>query len=310
MKDFRKYTKIYTLGHEENKDIFLNPDDRVIVQEKIDGGNFRFYVKEDGTLLFGSRRQQLGDDEGKEIFADKEFMKTIEFVQDKLSDIDMKDYAKKIFYGESCHKHTLPYDWVKIPRFLLFDIFDLEQGEFVPYDEVVKTVEKLGFKMPQLVYDGKVNDLPEINDEFVPQTEYPSPSSDVKQAEGVVIKNQDNKLYAKYVRDEFKERNQKTFGGNSVKYNKTDDTDNVEFVHKYCTDARIEKVVYKLLDEGNKLEMKLMGQLIKETYLDIIEENWKEILTSNWKLSFKNIRKIIAKRCVQVLKKMMKNIVL
>ena len=53
--------------------------------------------------------------------------------------------------------------------------------------------------------------------------------------------------------------------------------------------------------------MKLMGVLIKNTYMDIIEENWKEILTSNWKLDFKGLRKQIAPRVRAVLEQMIEN---
>lgn len=36
MEDFIKYPKIKVLGDEENKDLLSNPDDYIIIQEKID----------------------------------------------------------------------------------------------------------------------------------------------------------------------------------------------------------------------------------------------------------------------------------
>ncbi|MFW6047227.1 MAG: hypothetical protein ACOCP4_05525, partial [Candidatus Woesearchaeota archaeon] len=34
---FKKYPKIYQIGHAENKEIFENPEDEIILQEKLDG---------------------------------------------------------------------------------------------------------------------------------------------------------------------------------------------------------------------------------------------------------------------------------
>ena len=44
--EFHKYTKIRILGNIENKDIFSDPEDEIIIVEKIDGANFRFYINE------------------------------------------------------------------------------------------------------------------------------------------------------------------------------------------------------------------------------------------------------------------------
>ena len=104
----------------------------------------------------------------------------------------------------------------------------------------------------------------------------------------------------------FKEKNGKVFGG-SPKYNKVDDTNNADFIFKYVTNARIEKLIMKEIDNGERLGMELMGTLIKNTYLDIIEEEWREIMTSNWKLDFKKLRKNIAPRVRGVLSQVVQN---
>ena len=122
----------------------------------------------------------------------------------------------------------------------------------------------------------------------------------------MVFKNYRTQQFCKHVRNEFKEANGRTFGG-TPKYNKIGDTDNSEFMFKYCTNARIEKLIFKFVDDGMELDMKMMGQLIKQTYLDIIEEEWKEILTSNWKLDFKNLRRSIAPRVRAVLDQVIQN---
>jgi hypothetical protein len=145
-----------------------------------------------------------------------------------------------------------------------------------------------------------------INDDIVPVSAYaPTLFPDMK-AEGVVFKNYEKQIFAKYVRDEFRERNAHAFG-RSPKYNKHEDTNDSEFIFKYCTNARIEKIIMKHINLGKELDMSLMGHIIRDVYIDIIEEEWREILTSNWKLDFKHIRKTIAPRCRAVLEQMIVN---
>jgi hypothetical protein len=140
---------------------------------------------------------------------------------------------------------------------------------------------------------------------YIPRSKYIGGSEKDLLAEGVVVKNYEKQLFAKIVRPEFVERNAEVFGG-SKKPRSLNGNDE-EFVFKYCTNYRIEKVIMKQLDLGVVLDMKLMSVIIKETYNDIVEEEWREILHSNWKLDFKNCRKLIADRCREVLNNMIRN---
>ena len=54
----KKYPDIERLGHEDNKDIFLNQEDTLVIEEKVDGGNGSFWQEEDG-IHFGSRNRDL-----------------------------------------------------------------------------------------------------------------------------------------------------------------------------------------------------------------------------------------------------------
>ena len=58
---FHKYPKIRSLGHEDIKDIFENNQHDIIIEEKIDGGNFRFMINNNNEIIFGSRTQELDD---------------------------------------------------------------------------------------------------------------------------------------------------------------------------------------------------------------------------------------------------------
>lgn len=305
MKDFKTYHKIHTLGHEENKEIFSEPEDLIVIQEKIDGGNFRFYITSTGKVIFGTKTQQITDDEGNDANVNKMFKRCTDFVRTKLSLVpQLEKYSKYVFFGECCVKHTINYDWEKMPLYLGFDIFDLEEGRYIEDSPII--FNELGLVVVPLLNIVTAKNIPEINDNFVPISKYALSSSQDQKAEGVVFKNYKKQIFAKYVLDAFKEKNAETFGGNP-KYNKDDDTDNAEFIFKYCTNPRIEKVILKEIEKGKSLGMEMMGSIIKETYLDIIEEEWREILNSNWKLDFKECRKKIAPRCRAVLGQMMVN---
>jgi ATP-dependent RNA circularization protein (DNA/RNA ligase family) len=299
MSEFKQFSKIKRLGDLDNKGILDNPNDKITVQEKLDGGNFRFYFSEDGAIIFGSRTQQLTDSDGLYVDnVDKSFKACADYVTDKiLSNTTVETricLSGLIFYGEAMHKHTIVYDWENTPRFIGFDV--LEEDTFWSQEGMMKIFTTFGLETAPVVYHGtRDNYIKEVNDDAVPMSKYGN-----FKAEGIVIKNETNGLRAKYVRDEFKERNAEAFGG-SPKYNKVDDTNNADFVFKYCTNARISKVIFKLVDEGKRLHMSLMPDVIRSTYNDIVEEEWKEILHSNWKLDFKDIRKLIAKRCIHVL---------
>ena len=129
MENFHKYHKIKQLGDEENKDIFLVPTDQIAIEEKVDGANFRFIIK-DVKIIFGSRTQQLTSDEGEETNISKNFQRCVKHILETVwSNIDITEsplFKSLIFYGENMVKHTMNYDWEKMPPFLGFDILTLQ----------------------------------------------------------------------------------------------------------------------------------------------------------------------------------------
>lgn len=300
--EFKKYGKVYRLGMQETEGV-LEGD--VIIQEKIDGGNFRFYFTNEGQIIFGSRNLNLSENEHE--LQGHNFKKVIDYILKQIESVEVntQSLSNFIFYGEACIKHTINYDWDNMPLFLGFDVYNTSSEKYCNLKESEEFFSCLNLQMVPVLDKTSVS-VDELNDDLVPISKYASPSAKDQKAEGIVIKNYDKQIFAKYVRDEFKERNAEAFGG-QPKYNKEDDTNNSEFMFKYCTNPRIEKVIMKLLDEGKYLDMKLMGDVIRNTYLDIIEEEWREILTSKWKLDFQNLRKKIAPRCRNVLEQMITN---
>ena len=56
MKHIPHYTKVLTLGSSYTENALVGD---VIIQEKVDGSQFRFGINEDGELLFASKGANL-----------------------------------------------------------------------------------------------------------------------------------------------------------------------------------------------------------------------------------------------------------
>jgi len=101
-----------------------------------------------------------------------------------------------------------------------------------------------------------------------------------------------------------KEKNKEVFGANKKYVN--DDTERLIAV--YCTNPRIDKMIFYLRTEGvMELNLIMMTKLPMLVLEDIIEENYKEIIISNYTIDFRKFRGLIAKRCLAVLKQVMVN---
>jgi len=300
---FHKYHKIKQFGDDENKELLSDPEDIIIIEEKIDGANFRFMIK-DGVMIFGSRNNIICEGDAELDKNYKSWKRCVEYVKEKIRRLEIMHVEGAIFYGECCIRHSMGYNWETMPPFLGFDIYSLKEKRFLDWDEKQFIFEKnLGLPLVPLVKKCKAKDIKKIDEKLVPKTLYPSPSAKDLLAEGVVIKNYGKQIFAKVVREAFKEVNREAFGNNK-KFVK-DDSERIVAV--YATNARIDKCAFKLLESGEKLGMELMHKLPKMVLEDIYEENWKEICFSNFSVNFKSIKKQISKRCFIVLQQMIAN---
>jgi len=297
LKNFPKYPKIKLIGDEENKDMLLDGEDEIVIEEKMDGANTRFLIV-DGKVIVGSRNVQITSDKGE--LQNERWRRAYDFVMEKLRKVNLRKYDRLMLVGETMVRHSIDYMWDKIPPILMFDVYDLEGGRFLDYDNKCRIFQELNLPTVPLVniIQAKYLRAIKIDDNFVPKSKWMN-----GKAEGVVFKNYRKQIFAKYVLSEFREVNKMAFGG-SKKYAKND-TEKV--LYQYCTNARIEKKIFELIDEGNKLDMKLMKFLPKRVWDDIVEEEGRNILNSSYVIDLKKLRKLIAKRCVEVLKQMIIN---
>jgi len=286
---FEKYGKIRQLGHEDNSTLLANPNDNIVIEEKIDGANFRFMFLK-GNILFGSRTQSLGDIDAK---IGGNWKRCVEFIKERLNGVDLSEFEGMILFGECCVKHSMEYDWDKIPPFLGFDVLNLQNLKYLGYPACKSIFDQLELPFVPIIKICKAGEINELTDEDIPKSVYGE-----SQAEGIVIKNYKEQIFGKFVTVKFKEVNKSAFGESKKRASNDDD----RLAAMYCTNARIDKQIFKLVNEGQQLHMKLMEFLPKNVINDIYEEHWKDICWSQWSVNFKNFRKKVAKRCMAVLK--------
>lgn len=291
---FHKYPKIVRFGGKETEILLENPNDIIYFEEKIDGANFRFMPTEDGRIIFGSRTQSIGDStRAEESFHQKNnWSKCVQFILNALKNKDLKPYTGYIFYGECCIPHSIQYNWDTMPPFIGYDI--MKDDKFIDYYEKCKIFSELGLPVVNSFMPHEARDVKNMSftDADVPNSIYGS-----VQAEGFVLKNYRTQTFLKFVCTKFKEVNKTKFGGNK----KFASDDNERLIDTFCTNPRIDKQIFKLVDDGNELNIKLMQFLPSKVWDDIVEEHSEEILHKDWKLDIRACRKSVSKRCLGVL---------
>lgn len=312
----KKYDKIKRVGHDQNKKMFDNPDDRLIIKEKLDGANFRWTYNEDGKPVFGSKNVEYKID-GEPDYSenvDGRFTDAIEFIREELDHEEMMgdwgtDYT---FFGENMVSHSLEYEWENTPQVILFDVYSHNVERFLsPYTAKNIAARHKNLEAAPIVEETTVEDFKErhSSDEGykVPESQY----RDGK-GEGVVIINRDQEepdlsgfnYRAKLVTEEFKEKHKEATGARQ----------SVEAIYgheravsKFCTDGRIKKHIHKMQDDGHDLGMEMMSLedgdgLYVRVAKDIVEEEYDSFVFSDWTVDFDEFRNLVAKRCAHVLK--------
>jgi len=299
---FLTYPKIFAFGHDETKDLLSDESMMIVIQEKCDGSNFRYMFK-DGNIIFGSRTQSLTSSTGEEVNVNKSFRRCLDHVKKTIPKAKLKEYEGLIFFGENMVKHSMDYDWDKIPPFLGFDILRIDSGNMLPFDESKRIFKDLGLDFVPIIDVKPADQITEINEKLIPVSFYAPRGNPSQKAEGIVLKQCDGNIMAKVVTERFKEVNAEVFGG----IPKYQEDDSGKVVARYCTNARIEKIIFKLVDEGHKLEMAMMNHLPGLVNSDIWNENWQEIISKYSEIKPRSIRRMVAKRCVAVLNQIIIN---
>lgn len=294
MSGFIKYPKIKVLGDRENEGIITTPG-RLVIQEKIDGANFGFYM--DGSVLhFCSHNKYLTNTVQIAETGVPNSWKGIQPVIDAFEKHpDMFDEGIYV-YGESTQKHRLKYD--DIPGFIGFDVLHIDTGMFMHWQHAEAWFDGVELPYANVICDLRVpDDIPPGKDVIVYlRTLYSKSAYRDDGAEGIVMKRFDTQQFAKIVDSRFGEKVRKPRA--------IVDSDNERWVSDtYATPARIEKMVYKLRDDGHELGMTMIWTLSVAVIDDIMEEEGKGIRSDLPPLKMRKLGSIVATKCLAVLEK-------
>lgn len=303
---FKKYPDIERLGHDDNREILMYGDDTLVIEEKVDGGNGSFWIEEDGLIHFGSRNRDLTIENDDKAF-ERQHIQLKEHLQ-KIQEEGIKINPDYFYYIEWMAVHTIKY--TSVPFVIGFDIRmkramnESDFGLFLGRDTREQEFKRLKIENVPIIWRGKVSDLKKLNiRELIPKSKYYD-----GWAEGIVIKNYcrkaregNHQLYAKLVRDEFKEDNKAVFG--NIRQT-TSDTQKI--VEEFCTDARIRKAVLKFVNEDSlPLDLRLMQKVPTYIIKDILKEEFTTIYDKYKFIDFKEMKTKIPKLCLRVINEMM-----
>lgn len=173
---------------------------------------------------------------------------------------NVANFIANNFIVHNC-KHTIVYPESRLKQFYVFDVWDTEIEQYLPWEQTKQMAEFCGLKMVPLFYDGPFTSWEDIY-KFVGKTEMEgSPTG-----EGIVIKSQDrldNKFsgtpaYVKIVAKEFSEvhqsKPQKEIDPEKLAKKQADEA----LAATIVTERRVIKAIQKFVEDG------------------IVPENWDE----------------------------------
>ncbi|WP_044641152.1 RNA ligase family protein [Risungbinella massiliensis] len=282
----KKYMDIERYGKKDT--IIFTVGDPIMIQEKLDGSNAS--IKRDGNrLLAYSRNQELSEDN------------TLRGFYEWVQTLTVEDFQEGfLYFGEWLVRHKLHYGEEAMDQFYLFDVYDLNKETYLHPTDYRSLIPSYIKKVPVL-YDGPYQSDEHLQS-FVGKTMF-----SIQAGEGIVIKNTayrnryGNQKFVKWVTDSFAEK------AKVKKQQAPKKCKEQEIAQLYITPARVEKMLYKLIDEGimpdnyGRQEMGIiMKHLVPRLYEDVLKEESDEMPKG---FDSKLLQKEIGKIAVIMIKK-------
>lgn len=278
------YTKVLTLGASYTENALVGD---VVVQEKIDGSQFRFGLNRNRDILCGTKGTIIHHPD-----ENKMFKKGSEYIFSIAPLLKKKFLPNTFFFAEYLEKpkhNVLKYERVPKNHIILFDV--LLAGRWLNREQIEIIGDILNIDVIPELYRGEIERKRiEKKDGSVKSSaidflkrilETTQSCLGEEKIEGVVIKNYNQTillgghvfpLFTKYVREEYKERHNTEWKIKSPK-------GTLElYIKSFKNEARWQKALLHLKETG-KLENqpKDIGALIKEVQQDIITEEGENI---------------------------------
>lgn len=286
----RKFDKVTR----EGKYLNHKPGDIITITEKLDGANASISINENFDIEVFSRRQKLSEDNTLQGW----YGYAHEHIADKLMNIygDLNWIGKKILYGEWLVPHKIQYKEEFFRKFYPFALYDVCADKYCSFKDVQYVADALGLTTPQVFYHGEFTKIQDYI-EFVGKSNMTE-----SEGEGIVIFNQSNPCEnsrTKIVSKAFSEKAK-------VKAHIIKDlSESEKWISEFATEARIQKIIYKLIDEEllPEIEFKNFGLIANPVSELVFEDILEEESDSKPALFDEKIaRKAVNKKVPQVLR--------
>lgn len=274
--EFGSYPDIHPIGSRNLRHLF---DGNVLIQEKVDGSQFRFMREADGKLRVRSKSQEFDIDNANGMFAAA--CKTVKEAGPNLP-------ANWIFSGEVLSKpkhNVLAYDRCPKGNIALFDVRD-ETGTYYEPSGIAQWANTIGCEAVSYYHACALasSELSSLN-QYLENLSFLGG----QKVEGIVIKNGDRSLVGKLVSAAFKETAQRP--AKKVKDNIIDTV-----VAIYNLPTRFDKALIHLKEKGViKGDRTDIGKIVSEVGTDIEKECEQEIKDLLYEDQWPMIRKDIVK---------------
>lgn len=274
MAVFKSYTHLERINKVEEM-----LDNVVILQPKLDGTCAEVYAR-NGEVYCGSRSRELK--EGKDNANFRNYILNSTDVEIAALRGFVLTHENYIVYGEwiggikdFSNKFVGSFKNYKEGGFFVFDVFDIERGDYLDYTEWEPMLSRFYHRIVPVI---ATLHCPTVDDvvEYIDQCTYNV--IDDNPGEGIVIKAQPtardkfgNVMIGKLVRDEFKRSKSKP----KKQYNPSETI--AEFVETFVTESFMDKCRNKVLlacgdDEFDTSNKKHVGMFISLVVNDVINE--------------------------------------
>lgn len=251
------------------------------IQEKVDGAHFRFRLLESGMFEFGDRNRVFDPSE-----IPVPYQHAVRHVRERVDRETLRsavtDVESVVFFGEATHRHTIDYDWDRIPSVLGFDVWDSEEGRFLPPDTVEQIYDRLGLDaVNALEKEVRASYFDPESYKMPPSAWYDGP------AEGVVIRSKTGER-AKLSHPEFEEVDETVPLEASAE----------ERARTYTTESRVQKVVHELEAHEYSVSFDAVYDRVVE---DIAREEHRQLFDAEEAIDLQAFRSVVAERTQQFL---------
>lgn len=306
------FPKILAVGSPYIPNLFVGD---IEITEKVDGSMIGFGIDEKGDLRIRSKGQELFVDNPERMFAEG-----IEYIA-SIKEILLAEFPRGTwFYGEYLKKpkhNVLAYERTPKNNIIIFGAFFQGTGWVSEHGKLSILAEKMGLEVVPLIFSGPISfnfpgDRVMKNEGVVDQqkkfdyTGFERLKAMIGQTmstlgneiiEGIVVKNYGQTIilggqvypsFGKYVREQFKERLDKTWDKEHSHGGQLD-----TFLQSFKTEARWLKAVQHLKEKGElKHEPRDIGLILREVHRDIIEEERENIKNELFDLFEEKIKRI------------------